>query len=148
MATPVIMPKFGQSVETCILTKWYKKAGEEIKKGEIIFAYETDKASFEEESKEDGILLATFFEEGDEVIVVAELAGFSRENLKVTAKDHQLILSAEALDRRYRKSLNLPSQVIPNTLCTTYKNGVLEVRLKKAVEKRAIDKIAGLGNAT
>jgi HSP20 family molecular chaperone IbpA len=92
--------------------------------------------------------LVDIFEEGDEVIVVAELAGFSRENLKVTAKDHQLILSAEALDRRYRKSLNLPSQVIPNTLCTTYKNGVLEVRLKKAVEKRAIDKIAGLGNAT
>jgi pyruvate dehydrogenase E2 component (dihydrolipoamide acetyltransferase) len=100
MATPVIMPKFGQSVETCILTKWYKKAGEEIKKGEIIFAYETDKASFEEESKEDGILLATFFEEGDEVPVLTNVAvigkagesadefrpGKSNENKKIEEK--------------------------------------------------------------
>lgn len=91
--------------------------------------------------------LVDIFEEEDEVVVVAGLAGFSRENLKITAKERQLILSAEACDRRYHKSLNLPSQVIPNTLRTTYKNGVLEVRLKKAAEKRIIDKIAGLENA-
>jgi HSP20 family molecular chaperone IbpA len=92
--------------------------------------------------------LVDIFEGDDEVIVVAELAGFSKEKLRITAKEQQLILSAEALERRYHKSLNLPSQVIPNTLRTTYKNGVLEARLKKAVEKRAIDKIAGLENAT
>lgn len=92
--------------------------------------------------------LVDVFEDNSEVVVVAELAGFTRENLRITAKDQQLILSAEALDRRYHKSLNLPSQVIPSTLRTTYKNGVLEVRLKKAAEKRAVDKIAGLENAT
>lgn len=92
--------------------------------------------------------LVDIFEKDDEVVVVAELAGFSRENLRVTAKDKQLILSAEALNRKYYKSLNLPSQVIQNTLRTAYKNGVLEVRLKKAVKKKSIDKMAGLKNAT
>ncbi|MEM2105615.1 MAG: Hsp20/alpha crystallin family protein [Candidatus Bathyarchaeia archaeon] len=92
--------------------------------------------------------LVDIFEEGDEIVVVAGLAGFSRENLKVKAKEQQLILSAEAFDKRYHKSLNLPSQVIPNTLRATYKNGVLEVRLKKAAEKKVIDRIAGLENAT
>ena len=74
MAIPVLMPRQGQSVESCILGQWYKSVGEEVNEGDILFSYETDKASFEEEAKEDGILLATFFEEGDEVPVLVNVA--------------------------------------------------------------------------
>ncbi len=74
MATPVIMPRQGQSVESCILGQWYKEVGEEVSEGDILFSYETDKASFEEEAKESGILLATFFEEGDEIPVLENVA--------------------------------------------------------------------------
>ena len=70
MATPIIMPRQGQSVESCIFTEWTKEVGEEVKKGEALFAYETDKASFEQEAEEDGVLLAVFCEEGDEVPVL------------------------------------------------------------------------------
>lgn len=70
MAVPVIMPRQGQSVETCIFSEWFKKVGEDVKKGEILFSYETDKASFEQEAEEDGVLLAVFCEEGDEVPVL------------------------------------------------------------------------------
>lgn len=74
MATPVMMPRQGQSVESCILGQWYKEVGEEVSEGDILFSYETDKASFEEEAKESGILLATFFEEGDEIPVLTNVA--------------------------------------------------------------------------
>jgi len=74
MAIPVMMPRQGQSVESCILGQWYKEVGEEVNEGDILFSYETDKASFEEEAKEDGILLATFFEEGDEIPVLTNVA--------------------------------------------------------------------------
>lgn len=74
MAIPVLMPRQGQSVESCILGQWYKSVGEEVSQGDLLFSYETDKASFEEEAKEDGILLATFFEEGDEVPVLVNVA--------------------------------------------------------------------------
>lgn len=74
MAIPVLMPRQGQSVESCILGQWYKSVGEEVKEGDILFSYETDKASFEEEAKENGILLATFFEEGDEIPVLTNVA--------------------------------------------------------------------------
>lgn len=67
MATAVIMPKQGQSVESCIITKWHKKPGDKVNVGDILFSYETDKASFEEEAKVEGTLLAVFFEEGDDV---------------------------------------------------------------------------------
>jgi pyruvate dehydrogenase E2 component (dihydrolipoamide acetyltransferase) len=74
MATPVIMPRQGQSVETCIITEWVKKKGDSVKKGDILFAYETDKASFEAEAEEDGTLLEVFFKEGDEVPVLVNVA--------------------------------------------------------------------------
>jgi pyruvate dehydrogenase E2 component (dihydrolipoamide acetyltransferase) len=74
MAVPVLMPRQGQSVESCILGQWYKSVGDEVSVGDLLFSYETDKASFEEEAKEDGILLATFFNEGDEVPVLVNVA--------------------------------------------------------------------------
>ncbi len=74
MATPVIMPKQGQSVETCIITSWLKKKGEVVHTGDILFSYETDKAAFDIESAADGILLDVFFEEGAEVPVLVNVA--------------------------------------------------------------------------
>ena len=51
MAVPVIMPKQGQSVESCIITKWHKKIGDRVEAGDVLFSYETDKASFEERQR-------------------------------------------------------------------------------------------------
>ena len=61
MASAVIMPRQGQSVESCILTEWYKSVGDQVSQGDLLFAYETDKASFEEEAQADGILLVRFY---------------------------------------------------------------------------------------
>jgi pyruvate dehydrogenase E2 component (dihydrolipoamide acetyltransferase) len=69
VAQPVIMPKQGQSVESCIISKWYKKKGDQIKIGDLLFNYETDKASFDEEAKVSGMLLEIFCEEGEDVPV-------------------------------------------------------------------------------
>jgi len=73
MAVIVIMPKQGQSVESCIITEIKKKKGDSVKKGEILFTYETDKASFEEESPADGVVLECFYNDGDEVPVLQNM---------------------------------------------------------------------------
>lgn len=70
MAEIIIMPKQGQSVESCIITELKKKKGDSVGKGDILFAYETDKASFEEESPTEGVVLHCFYNEGDEVPVL------------------------------------------------------------------------------
>ena len=57
MAVGVLMPKVGITVESCVITKWYKKEGDAVKQGDVLFAYETDKASVEEEAKVDGTLI-------------------------------------------------------------------------------------------
>ena len=87
MATAVIMPRQGQSVESCLIGKWHKSKGDKIATGDILFTYETDKATFDEESKVDGILLDVFFEEGDDVeclvnVCVIGAEGESTEEFK------------------------------------------------------------------
>ena len=73
MATSILMPRQGQSVESCILTKWNKKKGDTVAVGDILFSYETDKASFEEESAVSGTMLEIFFEEGEDVPVLTHV---------------------------------------------------------------------------
>ena len=73
MAIVVIMPKQGQSVESCILTEIKKKKGDTVTIGDILFSYETDKASFEEEAQAAGTILDVFFSEGDEIPVLTNV---------------------------------------------------------------------------
>ena len=67
MATAVIMPRQGQSVESCIIGEWFKKVGDPVQEGDILFSYETDKSSFEEPAKQAGTLLAIFYGADDDV---------------------------------------------------------------------------------
>ena len=67
MANPVIMPRQGQSVESCIITAWHKKPGDAVSEGDVLFSYETDKSAFDEKSLFSGTLLKVMFEEGDVV---------------------------------------------------------------------------------
>ena len=70
MANVVIMPKQGQSVESCIVSEFKVKVGDSVKVGDVLFGYETDKATFEEESKFEGTVLAIFWADGDEIPVL------------------------------------------------------------------------------
>ncbi len=74
MATPVIMPRLGNTVETCLIVAWNKKSGDPINKGDIICEVETDKAIFEIEAPETGTILDIFFKEGEDVPVLTNIA--------------------------------------------------------------------------
>ena len=76
--------------------------------------------------------LVDMFQDKTSVTVVAQIAGFTQDNFKIAIKEQKLTLSAKARDRKYYKSLNLPKVVIPTVAHTTFKNGVLEIKLKKA----------------
>ena len=74
MATPIIMPRQGQSVESCILVEWLVDVGGALEEGTAVASIETDKAVFEVESPEAGTLVARFFEEGDDIPVLVTIA--------------------------------------------------------------------------
>lgn len=79
MATPIIMPRQGQSVESCILTEWKVKAGDEVAEGDVLAVIETDKASFDLESTASGTILELFWEADDDVPVLANVAVVGEE---------------------------------------------------------------------
>ncbi len=85
MASGVIMPKAGITVEECIITEWKKKVGDEVKIGDILFTYETDKAAFECESTAEGELLEIFFENDDVVPVLINVCAVGTKGEDVSA---------------------------------------------------------------
>jgi len=74
MAEQVILPRQGQSVETCLILSWKKKVGDPVSEGEVLVEVETDKAAFEVESTAGGTLLKILHQEGEDVPVLTALA--------------------------------------------------------------------------
>jgi pyruvate dehydrogenase E2 component (dihydrolipoamide acetyltransferase) len=79
------MPKQGQSVESCILTELKKKKGDSVAVGDVLFAYETDKASFEETAQVSGTVLEVFYAEGDEIPVLSNVLIVGEPNEDISA---------------------------------------------------------------
>lgn len=79
MATPVILPKQGNTVESCLIMAWKKNIGEAVTQGDILVEVETDKAIVQIESPSDGTLLTQFFGVGDDVPVMTNIAVVGNE---------------------------------------------------------------------
>jgi len=74
MAKEILMPRQGNTVESCLILEWKKQEGDEVAVDEVICEVETDKAAFEIEAEERGILLKILHKEGDDVPVLGPIA--------------------------------------------------------------------------
>ncbi|MEM9325950.1 MAG: pyruvate dehydrogenase complex dihydrolipoamide acetyltransferase [Bacteroidota bacterium] len=74
MAEVIKMPKMSDTMEEGVIASWLKKEGEEVSSGDILAEVETDKATMELESYEDGVLLHVGVKDGDTVPVDAIIA--------------------------------------------------------------------------
>ncbi|NWF70008.1 MAG: biotin attachment protein [Chloroflexi bacterium] len=70
MATEVILPKWGLTMETGSLAKWHKQEGDAVTQGEIIADVETEKITSELEAPVSGVLAKILIAEGTEEIEV------------------------------------------------------------------------------
>jgi HSP20 family protein len=75
-------------------------------------------------------------EDVDRVTVITELPGVDKKEIKVTAEDRYLDLEVDSPDKRYSKHLDLPCNVLPGSAKANYKNGVLEVVMRRPAPKR------------
>lgn len=140
MATIIIMPKQGQSVESCIVTTLHKKAGDTVKKGEVLFSYETDKASFEEESPVDGTLLACFYGEGDEVPVLDNMMiiGEPGEDISVLSVSASAEKEEEVVTGKPLPAISRDHIPALETQTSHAGNLFISPRAKKLAEKNAV----------
>jgi len=74
MAIEVLMPRQGNTVESCILVSWKKHEGDTVAEGETLCEVETDKATFEVPAPQAGLVLRLLSKEGDDVPVLTPIA--------------------------------------------------------------------------
>ena len=155
MAEAVIMPRQGQSVETCVITKWFKQTGDKVEEGDLLFSYETDKAAFDEEAKISGTLLDIFYEEGDEVPVLATVAVIGEEGESTEAYRQQEKAPSEQTSQLYQTS-QTEQATQPQTIQTPQTTQTpnlqtsqitISPRAKKLAEQKGVDylKLKGTG---
>ena len=68
------MPQVGQDIETATIVEWHKKENDTVEKGDVIATVESDKATFDVEAYDSGVLLKRLYEEGQEVKVLTPIA--------------------------------------------------------------------------
>ena len=86
MAKEVIMPKLGQTMEEGTIVEWLKQEGDAVKRGEVLFTVESDKATLESESPARGILRQILVPAGTTVPVLTPVAIITKtadEEIKV-----------------------------------------------------------------
>ncbi|HEY1039644.1 MAG TPA: pyruvate dehydrogenase complex dihydrolipoamide acetyltransferase [Bacteroidia bacterium] len=79
MAEIVRMPKLSDTMTEGVVAKWHKKVGDKVKSGDLLADIETDKATMEFESFQDGILLHVGIEQGKAAPVDSILAILGKE---------------------------------------------------------------------
>ena len=86
MATEVLVPPLGQTVDSVTLVAWHKDEGESVQQGEMLFAIETDKATLDIESPAAGVLTRITAHPGDEVPVLSAIAVITAPDESVEGK--------------------------------------------------------------
>ena len=141
-ANGVIMPKQGITVESCILTKWNVKVGDTVKKGDVLFSYETDKSAFDQESEFDGEVLALFFEEGDEVPVLLNVCAIGKKGEDVSCLNpNGVATSAPAEVKVEEKKVEVKVEAQATTTAPTNNDGRIfaSPRAKNLANKLGVD---------
>jgi pyruvate dehydrogenase E2 component (dihydrolipoamide acetyltransferase) len=91
MAEVVKMPKMSDTMTEGVLAKWHKKVGDTVKSGDVLAEIETDKATMDFESYQDGTLLYVGVEEGSAVPVDAVIAVLGK-----AGEDYKALLEGAA----------------------------------------------------
>jgi pyruvate dehydrogenase E2 component (dihydrolipoamide acetyltransferase) len=79
---PIIMPQVGQDIPSAVIIEWRKGEGDRVEKGEVVLVVESDKAVFEVEAEESGLLLKVLHGEGEEVDILQPVAYVGRPGEK------------------------------------------------------------------
>lgn len=100
MAKEAIMPKMGQTMEEGTIVEWFVQEGDEVKKGDPLFKFESDKAALEAESPASGTLLKILHGAGSQVPIleVVALIGQPGEDISRYGKA-ELAPKADALSQ-------------------------------------------------
>jgi pyruvate dehydrogenase E2 component (dihydrolipoamide acetyltransferase) len=85
MAEVILMPRLSDTMTEGVIAAWHKKVGDTVKKGDLLAEIETDKATMELESYQDGVLLHIGTPRGGKLQVNDLLAIFGKQGEDISA---------------------------------------------------------------
>jgi HSP20 family protein len=71
----------------------------------------------------------------EEISITLEIPGVEKEDIELTVEEDKVAINVDTSSRRYFKEIPLKVKVNPKTSKATYKNGVLDIILKKIPQK-------------
>ena len=140
MAIAVLMPKQGQSVESCLIIKWNKKVGDKVKAEEPICEVETDKAVFEVAAPEAGTMLNIFYKEGDDVPVLTTIAIIGQPEEKIDHLIPQKTISVSKGEYVEKQKAITPDESLKK-IKPSFADGLMPISplARRFAEKKGID---------
>ncbi len=125
MAEVVRMPKLSDTMTDGVVAKWHKKVGDKVKSGEVLADIETDKATMEFESFQNGVLLHVGVQEGKGAPVDSILA-----ILGIEGEDISSLLAVEAKQNSSANEVSIKEENSPLTSATK----VVEIKIPDTVQ--------------
>jgi len=142
MAVELLMPRQGNTVESCVILEWKKKEGDSVSEGDIVCEVETDKAAFEIEASASGTILKTFFEEGDDVPVLTAIAVIGEKGEDISSFAPEVGTQVpEVQDAREEAKAPqaAPADQVPPPKTETAGKSAISPRARNLAEKNSID---------
>ncbi len=140
-ATVLRMPKMSDTMTEGVVAKWLMKVGDQVSSGDILAEVETDKATMELESYDDGTLLYTAVSAGSSIEVDGIIAIIGEENADFEALlqlENRELPKAEAL---VADTVSVPAQVKESSVSGTQEsNSNGRVKASPLAKKMAQDK--------
>ncbi|MFC1509824.1 dihydrolipoamide acetyltransferase family protein [Candidatus Omnitrophota bacterium] len=104
MVKPVMMPQVGQDIETAVILEWRVKENEPVNKGDILFVVESDKAVFEIEAYDSGVLLKILCREGEVAQVLSPVAYIGESGEEIDGIDGAVSAKSAEIPETHRKA--------------------------------------------
>ncbi|MCD6091511.1 MAG: 2-oxo acid dehydrogenase subunit E2 [Bacteroidales bacterium] len=156
----VVMPKLGESIIEATITKWLKGVGDTIEEDDAILEIATDKVDSEIPSPVDGVLVETFFEEGEVVAVGVVIAVIETEDdaeVKESSDENSVATKGKTdqINKEIEESANQLATEIEETIeqgdfktsNRFYSPLVKSIAKEENIAFEDLEKIAGSGKA-
>jgi pyruvate dehydrogenase E2 component (dihydrolipoamide acetyltransferase) len=154
MATEVLMPRQGQSVESCIIIEWSVSEGDVVTEGQALCEVETDKATFEVEATASGTVLGIFYPADADVEVLKVIAAIGEPGEDISGlrpeEPQNIEQGTPNVEVKEEAKVEVPSAVPCSTLDVRDSGpatGLASPRAKNLAEKKGVDisTISGTG---
>ena len=130
MAEVILMPRLSDTMTEGVIAAWHKKVGDYVKKGDLLAEIETDKATMELESYQDGVLLHIGTPRGGKLQVNDLLAIFGKADEDISA----LITSSNAVPVAEKAAEEIPKPTTTeSTIAATAASGVDYTKMEEVV---------------